>query len=329
MIKRVGALFATLAILTAQQQDDVAAYLDNLRAPSIRRMNLDALFQSGNASLFEGRYSEAEEIFRNLNMQEQDSRGLEGVARVYLAQNRNVEALTVLQSEVARNPARLDILFAFVRIAVQENAYDLALSALASALEGPWDARRRGELYFRMGELYRQKSDPGASVASFRKAKELLPEDTNAKIQLAQALAASGQDVEASQTYRAVLGVDPHDGPALTQRASLLSTSGNLDVAAECAELARKMSPDDPSLSDILGWIYIKKGMSKLAIPIYVALVDKAPLVSTYHYHFAMALGQTGDMAASQNELQAALKCNPSDDEREQIETMASRGLRK
>jgi tetratricopeptide (TPR) repeat protein len=339
---RVSALFATLGILGAQklppsapqppQEDDVAAYLESLRGPAVQRMNLNALFLSGNASLSGERYSEAEETFRSLMAQEQlDTRGLEGVARVYLAQNRKDEALKFLQAEVAKRPARQDILFVFVRTAVKVNEYDLALVGLAKALERLSDARQRGDLYSRIGEIYRLKSDLGSSIAAFRKAKELLAEDPNAAIELAQVLEASGQEAEAVETYRSVLGVDPHDGSALLHRASLLSaTNGDLDVAMSCAELARKLLPEDPGVSDTLGWIYLEEGMPKSAVPLYEELVTKSPEVSTYHYHLAMALLQAGDTAGEVSELQIALKGNPTDDEKERIQMMiAAGGVRK
>src|SRR4051794_24601420 len=94
MTLRVGFFFAILGLLFAQPQerktnlgDDVAAYLADLRGPGVRRMNMDILYRSANASLASGQYAEAEAIFRNLTQQESpDSRGVEGVARVYLAQ---------------------------------------------------------------------------------------------------------------------------------------------------------------------------------------------------------------------------------------------------
>jgi tetratricopeptide (TPR) repeat protein len=336
---RVSALFAALGLLGAQQLtssaadapqgDDVAAFLENLRGPAGRRVELDALFLSANASLSGGRYSEAEETFRSLMTKEQlDARGLEGVARVYLAQDRKYEALEFLQAEVAHNPTRQDILFAFVRTAVKVNEYDLALATLAKALDGLADVRRRGDVYTRMGEVYRLKADLGSSIAAFRKAKALLPDNRIVAIELAQVLDVYGQEAEAVETYRAVLGVDPQDGAALLQRAWALSTgrNGSLDVATVCAQLARELLPGDPKGSDTLGWIYLKNGMPERAIPLYKELLTQAFEVSTYHYHLAMALLQTGDTAGGASELQAALKFNPPDDEKEHIQTLIAIG---
>jgi tetratricopeptide (TPR) repeat protein len=342
MTMRVSVLFATLGLLGAQQLppdvpqpaqgDAVTTFLENLRGPAVRRMNLDAWFVSANISLSGKRYSEAEGIFRSLMVEDAlDARGLEGVARVYLAQDRKDDAIGFLQAAVGKSPSRHDILFALVRTAVEVKEFDLALTALERALAGLADVKRRGEVYSRIGELYALKSDLSPSIAAFRKAKELLPGDRHVTIELAQALEASGQNVEAVETYRAVVGVDPRDGAALVQRASEVSEGGgDLEVAAIAAELARKLLPEDLRVADTLGWIYIKQNKPKTVIPMYEELVTKAPESSTYHYHFAMALLQAGDTTAGLSELQTALRWNPPDAERESIQRMVtSGGLRK
>jgi tetratricopeptide (TPR) repeat protein len=334
-------LFAALGVLGAQglpprapnppQGDDVGSYLENLRGPAARRMELDALFRSANASVSAGRYSDAEGEFRSLMEQEQDTRGVEGVARVYFAQNRKDAALEFLQAELAHSPTRPGILFAFVRTAVKANEYDLALAALAKALDSLADSRPRADVYSRMGEVYRLKADLDSAIAAFRKARELLPQDRKIAIALAQVFDAAGREAEAAENYRAVLGVDPRDGVALLRRASVLSTEGgDLDVAAACAQLANKLSPADPVVSDTLGWTYLKQGLSERAIPLYKELVAKSLEVSTYHYRLAMALLQAGDRAGGARELETALKCNPPDDEKERIQALvATGGVRK
>lgn len=341
MKMRVSALFAALGLLGAQgfppsvpnspQRDEVSAFLSGLREPAERRIALDAVFQSANASLSAGHYTEAEGAFRSLMTQEQDIRGVEGVASVYLAENRRNEALEFLQAELAHSRSRPGILFAFVRTAVKENEYALALAALAKALDGLADPRRRADVYSRMGEVHRLNGDLDSAIAAFRKASELLPQDRKVAIALAQVFDAAGREAEASEAYHAVLGVDPRDSAALLQHALVLSNEGgNLDVAAACARLANKLMPTDPIVSDTLGWIYLKQGLSERAIPLYKELVGKSFEVSTYHYHLAMALLQTGDRAGGVGELEAALKRNPPADEKERIQALiATGGVRK
>ena len=70
----------------------------------------------------------------------------------------------------------------------------------------------------------------------------------------------------------------------------MLSTGGgDLDVAAACAKFANKLLPADPVVSDTLGWIYLKQGLSEKAIPLYKELVAKSLEVSTYCSFDALA----------------------------------------
>lgn len=293
MTMRVGVLFAAVALVRAQSQhaveaDDIAGFLQSVREPAAQR---DALFRSGVSSLSSGRYSEAEATFRRLMVQEQTgTRGLEGVARVYLAQNRNDEALALLQNEVAQHPARPDILLAFVHVAEKLRQYDAALGALRSG-------------------------------------KELRPEDVNVSLEVARLLELSGREPEAIPTYREALGIDPLDGAALLRRASQLSESGgDLDVAVACAERARKLLPENLEVSASLAWIYLKKNMSSLAIPLFEDLVTKAPSIATHHYRLAMALYQSGNTARGMSELRTALECHPTESERKSIEDLIAIG---
>jgi len=63
------------------------------------------------------------------------TRAIEDLARAYIGEHRNEEALGFLHSEVARHPARQDVLFAFVDGAVELHTYDPAIAALHSTTQ--------------------------------------------------------------------------------------------------------------------------------------------------------------------------------------------------
>lgn len=343
MAARVCALFVPLqllSVLNAQQaappqtvrEDDVATYLANLREPALRRMNLDALSRSARTSLAAGRFRDAEEAYRTLIAQEPAQiRGLEGVARVYMAENRNGDAVAFLRSAVIQNANREDILFAFVRVAQEVKEFDSAISALTAALDRFTDAGLKSEISSQLGGLYMLKSDFPSSIASFRHAIELRPANRLASVGLARALEASGQEAEATEVYRAALGVDPHDATSLFRRASTLANSGgDLDVAVVCAEMALQLSPNDAAISDLLAGIYLRQGMSQKALAMFEELVMRAPDVWTHHFDLALALIASGDSERAMNELQAALRNNPPEEQRTRIQYLIdAEGARK
>jgi len=293
MKSRVSVLFAALCFLGSHcqpaagqpppQGDDAASFVNDLRARVVER---EALIVSAEDSFSKGRYHEAEDTLQNLMARYPSNvRAIDDLARVYIAENRTNAALAFLEGQVAQHPERQDILLTFVRVAVEFHAYDPAIAALRTA----------------------RKQMPNTGVA----------------VELARVLSASGQEAEATGIYSGVLGVDPLDGPGLLRRASELSEqNGDLDIALACAELARKLLPDSPEASDTLGWLYLKRQQTQMAIPLFRGLVNAAPQVSTYHYHLAMALLQKGDTNGEMSELQSALRCNPPAEERERIQTL-------
>ena len=48
-------------------------------------------------------------------------------------------------------------------------------------------------------------------------------------------------------------------------------------------------------MADTLGWVYYRKGMAKVAVPMFQQAVVKEPKSATYHYHLALAYRDAGD----------------------------------
>jgi tetratricopeptide (TPR) repeat protein len=278
MKSRVGVLSAALCLLAAfcraapaqpaSQSDSVGSFVDGLRGPVAER---EALFAAGEDSLAQGRYREAEDTFQRLMVRyPANARVIGDLARTYIVENRNDEALAFLQGQVARHPDRQDILFSLVQVAVELHAYNPAIAAL-----------RRAE---------RVRPDAGVGLA------------------LARALSVARQEAEAAAIYREVFDPDVLDGPAQLRRASELSQrDADLDIALTRAELAKELLPESAGLSDTLGWLYLKTQRTPTAVPLLRELVTQNPQVSTYHYHLAMALIQGGDTQGAIAELHSAL----------------------
>ena len=88
---------------------------------------------------------------------------------------------------------------------------------------------------------------------------------------------------------------------------------------------SEKQKPQMNEVSDTLGWIFLKKNLSDSAYDTFRDLVNKTPTISTYRYHLGLALMQKGDKIKAIKELQEALKYNPSNKERDQIQQMLNK----
>jgi len=68
-----------------------------------------------------------------------------------------------------------------------------------------------------------------------------------------------------------------------------VATNRDLDQALSLAQTAKRLMPEDPGVNDTLGWIYVKKGMTSLAIPSLERAVKAMPDEPMFNYHLGRA----------------------------------------
>jgi putative PEP-CTERM system TPR-repeat lipoprotein len=74
--------------------------------------------------------------------------------------------------------------------------------------------------------------------------------------------------------------------------------------AQEYAEKAYKLAESSPDIMDTLGWILIEKGNIARGLPLIQKALDLAPEVLDIHYHLAVGLFKSGDMAGARKALE-------------------------
>ena len=278
----------------------------------------DTLFQSGVARLSEGKYADAEEAFRKVSeLEPGKARGAMALAQVYLVQKKNDEALQLLQAEASKRPAPPDLHVAIGAVAMRVGKYDLAIAEFQTVLDTiDKTSKAAGDLYFRMAEAYRQKGDLDFSIAALQQAQKLQPENMVITGTLGFELMTAGQGQAAEAQYRRVMEADPKNALAINNLAFLLADEGrDLDMALAYAHRARQLAPDELTIADTMGWVYLKMNRLQDAIAIFRDIVQKDPRRAAYRYHLATALEQSGNPAAAKTELEAASKSNPSHDD--------------
>ncbi|MCZ2153552.1 MAG: tetratricopeptide repeat protein, partial [Bryobacterales bacterium] len=129
-----------------------------------------------------------------------------------------------------------------------------------------------------------------------------------------------GRTREATAAYQKALQIDTENIVALNNLAYMQAESGgDLDLALRYAETAKRKAPSNLQIDDTLGWIYVKKNLNDNALVIFRDLVKKQPENATFRYHLGVAYAQRGDTAKAKEELNAALRSNPTSKEAEQI----------
>jgi len=117
---------------------------------------------------------------------------------------------------------------------------------------------------------------------------------------------------QAQEFYEKALKINPDFVPAANNLAFLYAQhGGNIDVALNLAQKAKEKMPEDPNVSDTLGWIYYKKNVFGTAIPYLKEAAEKIPNQPVVRYHLGMAYYKNGNHDLAKQELSAALNINP------------------
>ena len=201
--------------------------------------------------------------------------GYEVLGQMYLIAHRYPEAETALKKAIQIDPNSSLAQFALGGAAMSQNKLDEA-----------------ADIYTRLSEKQPRLAGP--------------------QMLLGQIAEMKGTPNEAIPHYKKVLEIEPDNAAVKNNMAWIYTENGgNIDVALHLAEEAKGQRPDDPSISDTLGWIYVKKQNYDAAIRLLRGSVAKNPADAAYQYHLGMAYYYSGDKASAKEALQASLKLKP------------------
>lgn len=163
------------------------------------------------------------------------------------------------QISVAGNSARLQFLLASVHqlrkeVPQAEAAYTKALELDQAFVPA----------YVALGELYLQGHDDQRALARFEEALKVNPSNVTARMMAGQIHLNHGDVAKAIAAYERILKANPRFAPAANNLASLLAQRDK-ERALQLAQIAKEGAPDDPLVSDTLGWILHQRGVNERA----------------------------------------------------------------
>jgi tetratricopeptide (TPR) repeat protein len=166
-----------------------------------------------------------------------------------------------------------------------------------------------------MASIYMRQGKLDEARRMFEQVIAERPTDVPALTMIGILLEAQGKRAEAMKAYERVLGVDSRAALAANNLAYMHAETGqNLDVALNLAQTAKAALPDDPTVSDTLGWVYYKRGLAGQAIPHLRESTTRDPDNPVYHFHLGLAYIQSGDPDRGRASLEQALRLNANFD---------------
>jgi tetratricopeptide (TPR) repeat protein len=271
----------------------------------------------GYAQLRQQRFQDAEHNFEQaLSLQADFVPAMYGLLELYQEQNRDENIIPRIQTQIQRAPGQGDFYELLGRAYAARHDLQKAELAFQQAI-----ARNPSAFiaYAALAEIHLGGDNPAQAISDAREAIEKSPEYLPAYLTLGRAYESVSQWEQAKQTYESLLSHDPSDATALNNLSWLYCEhGGNLDQALNLAQKAKQSSPDDPNISDTLGWIKYRKGLYKSAVASLREAVQRAPDVAEFQFHLGMAFVGAGRSAEAEPVLKRALQLGlaPADAER-------------
>ncbi|HEX4750121.1 MAG TPA: tetratricopeptide repeat protein [Bryobacteraceae bacterium] len=248
-----------------------------------------------------------------------DPRGVVGLQDVKMLQGKADEAIAGVKAVLDKQPNDLQLRYQLAAFQTQAGALIVAKDrnrakqyfedAAANYKEILKTTTNSADVWLRLGIIQRELQQYDAALASFQQAATADPHNSAPALNEAMLLEALGKKKEAMAAYNKVLGIDPENPLAMNNVAFLNAQDGvNLDQAKTMAEKAKRRFPNNPEISDTLGFVYYKKSLNGEALQIFKDLVAAHQDNPLFHLHFAMALEKSGNKQAARDEAQKALQ---------------------
>ncbi len=306
------------AHIALKQYVDANSQLDGVKA-NIRQTHPEFLLQDGMLQSLAGNYAAARPFLEKaLEANPKDLRALNALAGTYVAEKKMAVALSTVRTQADRYPddASLQIALASWNVRAKyigeaEKAYEKAIAAGDPTREA---AVMLAQIYSSRGEM--DKADKLLSDS-------LAESPTNPELLIMRATIRHGQGrvKEAIADYRGVVDRNAEHYVALNNLAYLLATEENeLEEALKYAQQAKEFAPTivqagQPGVAEIddtLGWVFYLRGVYASAVVHLRDAAEASPENPVTHYHLAMALAKSGDVAAGRRALEAGLALDPN-----------------
>jgi tetratricopeptide (TPR) repeat protein len=178
--------------------------------------------------------------------------------------------------------------------------------------------RANPEPYWILGQYYLSQGKLEEARVEHERAIAQRPDSVPSATMVALILQTQGKTDEATKRYEQILEKNPRAAIAANNLANIYADRGEkLDDALMLAQNAVSAAPNDAKALDTLGWVYYKKKLPEMAIPVLERSLTKDPANPTLHYHLGVVLAEIGYLDRARRSLEEALRLNDAFPEHE------------
>lgn len=270
----------------------------------------------GLIQLTQKHFAEAEKFYQQaLDKDPASTNGLSGLMHVYVAQKNYDKAIAAANAQIAKSPK-------------VSNFYDLLATALYDGKKDYAGSRTQLEKAIsldknnvdaieKLGRVEVQQHQIDQALSLYLNATKSFPREVRFFILAGQLYSNQQNWDQAKAMYQQALALSP-DNPLASNNLAyvILEQGGNVDVAMNMAQAARRGMPDSPSFADTLGWAYYHKGIYQSAINQFqeaLRLNEKngGPDDAVIHYHLGLSYQKVNQISLARQQLEKAVKLSP------------------
>jgi len=235
---------------------------------------------------------------------------LSSLVSLDLAAHQPQAARTRVDDRVSKSPKDSNVLLLAGRVHAVTGDVPGAEQLLQRAIEA--DSNNL-QAYAALGQLFISEHRMPEARERFEQIIAKRPDSVPAQTMVAMLYEAEQNRSEARKRYERVMQIDQDAAVAANNLAWMYTEDGgNLDVALQLAQTAKRELPNRPEIDNTLGWVYYKKGLASLAICPLRSAADQEPSNPTYFYQLGLAYVKAGDKVQAKKALQRALTLNGS-----------------
>jgi len=192
------------------------------------------------------------------------------------------------------------------RVYLSQRQLDKAEKAFSTAIEKD---KNLLSAYVFLAAIYRRQGNVAAAEKKYEEMIAARPRALAPYMLLGLLREQRGKTAQAIEAYEQALKIKEDFFPAMNNLAWLLvEHGGDLERARELAEGAKRLQPEDPRITDTLGWVYYKKNELAKALVYLREAADKLADDPQVNYHLGMALVSSGDRLQGSRYLRRALE---------------------
>ncbi|MCW6038714.1 tetratricopeptide repeat protein [Spirulina subsalsa FACHB-351] len=276
----------------------------------LKAQTVEQLLEQGNAAQAQGRFTEAERVFRRvLQVEPNDAAAHNNLGLALYNQGKLEEAIASYQRAIQLDPNYGAAHYNLGNALRNQGQVAEMIAAYQQAIQVD---PNYASAYNNLGAALREQGQLEEAIASFQQVIQIDPNHATAHYNLGSTLSEQGKLEEAIASYQRAIQADPNYSFAHYNLGFSLREQGKLEEAIASFQQVIQLSPDFAAAHKNLGLTLSEQGKLEEAIASFQQAIQLDPNYAAAHHHLGNALREQGKLAEAIASFQRAIQLDPN-----------------